>query len=53
MIEDAADDVGLGDEADHAHGAGASGTEHGIDFVDTAEQICPSLARGRGVRRRS
>ena len=53
MIEDAADGLGLGDEADHAHGAGASGTEHGIGFVDTAEQISPSLARGRGVRGRS
>jgi len=52
VIEDALDGVGLSDEADHAHGAGASGADQRIDFVDTAEQICPSLARGRGVRRR-
>jgi amino acid transporter len=39
MIEDSADDVGLGEEADHTHGAGASGTDHGVDFVDAAEQI--------------
>jgi hypothetical protein len=49
---EALDGVGLSDEADHAHGAGASGPDQRIDFVDTAEQICPSLARGRGVRRR-
>ena len=51
-IEDARDGVRLSDESDHAHSAGASGADQRIDFVDTAEQICPSLARGRGVRRR-
>ena len=48
MVEDAADDVWLSDEADDAHGAGAPGADEGVDFVDAPQQVRPSLAHGRG-----
>ena len=53
MVEDALDGVGLCDEADDAHLAGALGADEGIDLVDAAEEVRPSLsccrnAGGRG-----
>jgi hypothetical protein len=50
MIEDALDDVGLGNEADHAHLAAASGTHQGVDLVHPADQLCPTSAEGGAVR---
>jgi hypothetical protein len=43
MVEDAADDVWLCDEADDTHLAGASGADEWIDLVDAAQQVGPAL----------
>jgi len=46
VVEDAADDAGLGDEGDHAHHAAAAGTDERIDFVHPANEPGPSPAKG-------
>jgi len=50
MIEDAVDQGGLCDEADHAHLASAARTHEGVDFVDPADQLCPSAPESGAVR---
>jgi hypothetical protein len=46
MIEDALNDLGLGDEADHPHLASAAGTHQGVDLVHPADQLRPPAPEG-------
>ena len=49
VLEDAADDGGLSDDADHAHRCGTAATDERINLVDAAEQIGPAFAQGSGL----
>ena len=59
MVEDAADDPGLGDEGDHAPDAMAPGTDERIDFVHATNELDTPTAKGgqggglRGRQRRT
>ena len=50
VVEDAVDECGLRNEADHAHLAAAAGTHEGVDLVDAADQLCPAAPEGGAVR---
>jgi hypothetical protein len=50
VIEDAVDEGGPCDEADHAHFAPAARTHERVDFVDPADQLRPSTPEGGAVR---
>ena len=45
VLENSCDDLGLGDEGQDAKSA-AAGTEEGVGFVNSADQICPPLSDG-------
>ncbi len=46
MVQDLADDAGLGDERNDAHFAAAGFTNQRVGFEHTADQIGPSSAKG-------
>lgn len=49
VVEDAVDDGGLCNEADHAHFAAAARAGEGVDFVHPTDQLCPAAPVGGAV----